>query len=385
MSYIFIDRRLPKLTVALAPIDDVKMFKAVYKKVYGFGAYPLPLFVAIDRRKVDTDDVQKYVSDAYQWAATKIKRVMAPKPSLRELLDELEPISEPEAHEPLTVENLMPTKEFLEKLGVSAPDEPVNCDAVPYETSSALHCDTIAPSDVLKDEGCQTWYNFRALTEKWLPAITVMKQEDIYSAIVRLDNRLAVLTYDEVTYLYKHADFFNDVTVKDVIWIPSRTAIPPRVLYWYATDSIGDDAYFLRFTYDIRKITGAYNKPGGIKSRVLKKIMEYMYNHYEFEQDADACIAYGDVFDEIAEHDSYEKVAEALGWLGYMIKEGNVLHVRRRNAPLDVTIVFDEFNANDRTGKQLPHKLLGTRYFSGFRSEFEVPFKHVSPWNTCSI
>lgn len=371
MSYVFIDRRQPKLTVALVPIEDVRQFRTIYKKVYDLHAYPVPVFVATKKHKVDTEDI----ADFYYWALVSIKRIMTSKPTLKKSID---PVAEPEAFdketvppEPTKSEPQMPPDVFEEKLD----NEMTKLDG------SIVSC----------NEGTAAWYSFRALTEQWFPDITTMKDDDVYTAIVRLKVsgtcRMAVMTYDELMYMYKHADFFDDVNVLDVVMIPSRKQISPKILSFYGIESIENDEYFLRFTYDIRKLAGTTPRPSHCKNRAAKKIMEYMYNNYEFAADRDAAgISYGDVYDEISQHGSYENVADVLGWLGYMVKDGKVMHLRRRDEAKDVSIVHDEIDFHDRTGKKLEHKMLSLKYTKDFRIACEVPFsRKVSAWNVCSL
>lgn len=376
MSYVFIDRRQSKLTVALVPIEDVRQFRAIYKKVYGLHAYLVPVFVATKRHKVDTEDI----ADFYYWALVNIKRIMTSKSTLKKSID---PVAEPEAFD----------KEFVNNETV--PSEPTKSEPqMPpdvFEEKLDNEMTKLDGSIVSCNEGTSSWYSFRALTEQWLPAITTMKDDDVYTAIVRLKVRgncqMTVMTYDELMYLYKHADFFDDVNVLDVVMIPSRKQISPKILSFYGTESVESDEYFLRFTYDIRKLAGTTPRPSHCKNKAAKKIMEYMYNNYEFDADPDATgVAYGDVYDKIALHGSYEKVAEVLGWLGYMVRDGKVKHLRRRAEARDIAIVHDEIDLHDRTGKKLEHKILALKYTNDFRAACEVPFsRKVSAWYVCSL
>lgn len=355
MSYVFIDRRQPKLTVELSPIEDVRQFRTIYKKVYGLHAYPVPVFVATQRRKVDTDDVREYMRNWYNWASVKMKSIWSAK----------EPRTEPVLVEPRPIENFS-----IQKKPNTESDGNLN------------------GSNVSSYEGTTVWYSFRALTEECMPNITIMKEKDVYTAIVRLKihnhstHRMTVMTYDDLMYMYKHANFFNDVNVTDVVMIPNHSEISSKILAFYGEDSIENDTYFLRFTYDIRKLASTSPRPSHCKSSVVKKIMEYMYNNYEFDADMDAAgIPYGDLYDEIAHHGSYENVADVLGWLGYMIKDGKVKHLRRRAEAKDVAIVQDEV-----TRKQLQHKIVSMKYNSDFREACEVPFnKKLSAWNMFSL
>jgi hypothetical protein len=202
------------------------------------------------------------------------------------------------------------------------------------------------------------------------------------------DSQFTVIPAVLHKYMYKLPTYgINDVKVDDVVCFPDNNNA--EFICTILRNMKNSDMHtYVNTLYNIRKTMIDKVDYG----KYIKSVTEYMYKHYDSCYNEDGV----DVFDMYKEYVDFNhklfrntllhivdmsKFVLFLKYLGYIVKDYKVLHIRVLEQPRDVNlgIVYSLADADAHRNKYRQKKLLQLRRVPN------VYFRPVSPWNMSTV
>lgn len=246
--------------------------------------------------------------------------------------------------------------------------------------------ESVKKTDNIKPYACEGYRNFcstREMIEQYISdrSKTINVQPTCTEYLVNLRRgAVVVCTEQEIKMMFAYKDLLFPQVINMEI-IPIARTVPRFMLDMFEDGSVSNRSYFLQMSYNVRKYLGCHRKP--CKKRTLFKHMQHIFNNYQFDygQETSFLDLYLDAKD--SDYSDVDTFIEELRFLGYTVKNGQVMHLKKRITPLDVCIEDDKKNEEFDT---YAHKVLRQPGGNDWRSVPKNPFSDsVSPFNMASI
>lgn len=203
---------------------------------------------------------------------------------------------------------------------------------------------------------------------------------DTIQYLVKLpNNEVCIFTNSEVQNFFTYKDILFS-KINGIEFLPVPRTIPEWILYMYEGKYALNCSYFLKMSYSIRKYLTAVTKP--CKKLILFKVMQQIYNDYEFHYGYKTSIIpfYLDIIE--VEYVDFDTFLDILRLLGYTVKCGEVMYLRKRQEPKHADIISEM--ARCKGTEFFNHKLVSIRG-NDWRAAPKTPFCMISPFNVASL